>query len=302
VVNRRIRKVIRSRPTVEGAGVHLRRAIGTGEVNEFDPFLLLDDFRSHDPRCYQKGFPWHPHRGIETITYVLQGAVEHGDSMGNVGAIAAGDVQWMTAGSGIIHQEMPKGNEAGHMGGFQLWANLPSSHKMMDPRYRGLKASQIPVISPVEGVTVRIICGEIEGTKGPVTDIVTDPEYLDVSVDADSQFIHPTKPDHTVFAYVIDGEGRFCQEGDSFTYQVQGENYFDMERRTTIVNNTLVSFDKGDQVVISAEKKTLRFLLISGKPIGEPVAWYGPIVMNTQEELRTAFDEYDKGTFIKYRG
>lgn len=287
---------------MEGAGVHLRRAIGTGEINEFDPFLLLDDFRSDNPRYYLKGFPWHPHRGIETITYVLRGMVEHGDSLGNTGVIAEGDIQWMTAGSGIIHQEMPKGDNSGYMGGFQLWANLPASYKMMDPRYRGLSARQIPVILPATGVTVRIICGELEGTKGPVTDIVTDPEYFDVSLDPDSQFIHPTKPDYTVFAYVIEGEGYFCQERNPFTYQMQGENYFDMERKSTIVNNSLVSFDKGDQVVVATANKAVRFLLISGKPIGEPVAWYGPIVMNTQEELRTAFDEYGRGTFIKYHG
>lgn len=302
VITRKIRKVMRSRPTVEGAGVHLRRAIGASEINEFDPFLLLDDFRSDNPKCYIKGFPWHPHRGIETITYVLRGTVEHGDSLENKGVIAQGDVQWMTAGSGIIHQEMPKGDDSGHMGGFQLWANLPASHKMMDPRYRGLTASQIPAVSVASGVTARIISGELDGTKGPVTDIVTDPEYLDVSVDAGSQFIHPTKPDHTVFAYVIEGEGYFCQDRNPFTYQMQGENYFDMERRSIIVSNSIVSFDKGDQVTVSTEDKAVRFLLISGKPIGEPVAWYGPIVMNTREELRVAFDEYNKGTFIKYRG
>ena len=191
--NRKIRKVIRSKPTIEGAGVHLKRAFGFGEVPELDPFLLLDDFRSNDPRHYIKGFPWHPHRGIETITYVLGGRVEHGDSMGNEGVISVGDVQWMTAGSGIIHQEMPKGDEKGHMGGFQLWANLPASHKMMEPRYRGLTRDEIPEVSTAGGVTVRIICGEVKGTKGPVRDIVTDPEYLDVTIPAHSEFIHPAR-------------------------------------------------------------------------------------------------------------
>lgn len=285
---------------MEGAGVHLRRAIGAGELNEFDPFLLLDDFRSDNPRYYLKGFPWHPHRGIETITYVIQGKVEHGDSLGNEGVIAEGGIQWMTAGSGIIHQEMPKGDGSGYMGGFQLWANLPASHKMMDPRYRGLSANQIPEVSAGNGVNVRIICGEIKGTKGPVSDIVTDPEYLDVVIAPHSEFIHPTKPGHTVFAYVIEGEGYFSRERDPFTYEMAGENYFDMERKPTIANSSLVSFDEGDQVAVSTEVKSVRFLLISGKPIGEPVAWYGPIVMNTQQELQTAFDEYRKGTFLKY--
>jgi redox-sensitive bicupin YhaK (pirin superfamily) len=227
---RKIRKVMRSKPTIEGAGVHLRRAFGGSEVPEFDPFLLLDDFRSDDPRHYLKGFPWHPHRGIETITYVLQGSVEHGDSMGNKGVIDVGDVQWMTAGSGIIHQEMPKGDQSGRMGGFQLWANLPASHKMMDPRYRGLTRDRIPEVSLGNGVKIRIICGQIEGVKGPVADIVTDPEYLDVTVPVHTEFIHQTRPGHTVFAYVIEGEGYFCFDLDPFTYEMEGANYFDMDR------------------------------------------------------------------------
>ena len=256
---RKIRKVMRSKPTIEGAGVHLRRAFGASEVPEFDPFLLLDDFRSDDPRHYLKGFPWHPHRGIETITYVLQGNVEHGDSMGNKGVIGAGDVQWMTAGSGIIHQEMPKGDEAGRMGGFQLWANLPASHKMMDPRYRGLTQEQIPEVSLGSGVTIRVICGRIEGVQGPVTDIVTDPEYLDVTLPVHAEFTHRTRPGHTVFAYVIEGEGYFCHEKDPFTYEMEGANYFDMDRKPTIGNNSLVVFDDGEEVVVSteAEKRAL---------------------------------------------
>ena len=300
--SRKIRKVIRSKPTIEGAGVHLKRAFGFSEVPELDPFLLLDDFRSNDPRYYLKGFPWHPHRGIETITYVLGGRVEHGDSMGNEGVIGVGDVQWMTAGSGIIHQEMPKGDEKGYMGGFQLWANLPASHKMMTPRYRGLTRDEIPEVSTGRSVTVRVICGEVKGTKGPVRDIVTDPEYLDVNLPAHSEFIHPAKQGHTAFAYVIAGEGIFCQEKDPFTYEMEGANYFDMERKPFLGNNSLVVFDDGDQVVVSTESESVRFLLVSGKPIGEPVAWYGPIVMNTQEELQVAFDEYRKGTFIKHGG
>jgi redox-sensitive bicupin YhaK (pirin superfamily) len=299
--NRKIRKVIKSKPTIEGAGVHLKRAFAFGEVPAFDPFLLLDDFRSNNPRYYLNGFPWHPHRGIETITYVLRGKVEHGDSMGNKGVIGSGDVQWMTAGSGIIHQEMPKGDEAGHMGGFQLWANLPASHKMMDPRYRDVKSNQIPAISAGNGVTIKIICGQVEGTQGPVQDIVTDPEYLDLTVPAGTEFIHPTKLGHTAFAYIIEGKARFCQEKNPFAYEVEGANYFDIQRNPFLTNENLVLFGDGEQIVVSTEDEPVRFLLMSGKPIGEPVAWYGPIVMNTQQELEIAFEEYSNGTFIKYK-
>ncbi len=299
--NRKIRKVIKSKPTIEGAGVHLKRAFGFSETPALDPFLLLDDFRSDNPRYYINGFPWHPHRGIETITYVLRGNVEHGDSMGNIGVISSGDVQWMTAGSGIIHQEMPKGDEAGYMGGFQLWANLPASRKMMDPRYRDVKSNQIPKISTGNGITIRIICGEVEGTRGPVQDIVTDPEYLDVTIPADREFIHPTKLGHTVFAYVIEGKAWFCREKNPFTYEVEGVNYFDIQRNPLVTNENLVLFDDGEQIVVSTEDEPVRFLLISGKPIGEPVAWYGPIVMNTQQELQIAFEEYSNGIFIKYK-
>jgi redox-sensitive bicupin YhaK (pirin superfamily) len=297
--NRRIRKVIKSKPTIEGAGVHLKRAFGFSEVPSMDPFLLLDDFRSDDPRHYLKGFPWHPHRGIETITYVLGGKVEHGDSMGNRGVIGPGDVQWMTAGSGIIHQEMPQGDQKGYMGGFQLWANLPASHKMMDPRYRDVKSHQIPEISAENGVTIRIICGQVQGTKGPVRDIITDPEYLDVTVPLGTEFVHLTKPGHKVLAYVTEGKAYFCQEKKPFAYEVEGANYFDIQRNSFMTRGNLVLFDDGEQIVVSTEAEPVRFLLISGKPIGEPVAWYGPIVMNTREELRIAFEEYDNGTFIK---
>ena len=298
--NRKIRKIIKSQPTIEGAGVHLKRAFAFREVPAFDPFLLLDDFRSDNPRHYINGFPWHPHRGIETITYVLRGKVEHGDSMGNKGVIGAGEVQWMTAGSGIIHQEMPKGDEIGHMSGFQLWANLPASHKMMAPRYRDVKSQQIPEISTKNGTAIKVICGKVRGTQGPVRDIVTDPEYLDVTVPAGTEFIHPTNPGHTVFAYVIEGRARFCREEDPFTYEVEGVNYFDMQRDPFLSNGSLVLFDDGEQIVVSAEDEPVRFLLMSGKPIGEPVAWYGPIVMNSREELQVAFDEYRNGTFIKH--
>ena len=296
---RPVKRIVQSQPTIEGAGVRLYRAFGFGDTAETDPFLLLDDFRNDRPGDYLAGFPWHPHRGIETITYVLAGTVEHCDSMGNSGVIGPGDVQWMTAGSGIIHQEMPKGDESDRMGGFQLWANLPASHKMMDPRYRGLTKKEIPEVSIGKGIAVKVICGKVENTRGPVTDIVTDPECLDVTIPAHSEFVHPTKAGHTVFAYVIEGEGIFCKEKDPFTYEMEGANYFDMERGPLIGNTSLVVFDDGEQVTVSTEEKSVRFLLVSGEPIGEPVAWYGPIVMNTREELQIAFDEYQRGTFIK---
>jgi hypothetical protein len=267
----------------------------------FDPFLLLDDFRSDNPEHYVKGFPWHPHRGIETITYVIAGNVEHGDSLGNKGVIGPGDVQWMTAGSGIIHQEMPKGDDNGRMYGFQLWANLPSKDKMMDPRYRDVQKKQIPEVTLPDATVVKIIAGEIAGERGPVRDVVTDPEYLDVMVPPHSEFRHRTKLGHTVLAYVTDGKGYFCQEKKCFSYEMQGKNYFDMSPDPFVGNRAVVLFDDGDEIVVSTEDKKIRFLLISGKPLGEPIAWYGPIVMNTQEELQTAFEEYSQGMFIKYK-
>ena len=301
-VIRKIKTVSKSQSTVEGAGVHLKRAFGYYQVPQFDPFLMLDDFRSDDPAKYLPGFPWHPHRGIETITYLFEGSVEHGDSLGNRGVIRSGDVQWMTAGSGIIHQEMPKGDRAGRMGGFQLWANLPASQKMMEPRYRDIRQEQIPEISIEGGVKVRIICGEVKGVRGPVHDIVIDPEYLDVTVPALAKFTHPVKRGHTAFGYVIEGKGYFDDEQDAFAHEVVGKNYFDLNRECFCGNETLVLYEDGDHVSISAKDEPLRFLLVSGKPIGEPVAWYGPIVMNTREELRLAFEEYQNGTFIKHGG
>ncbi len=298
---RKIKTVFESMPTIEGAGVHLNRAFGYYQAPQFDPFLLLDDFRSDDPSKYIRGFPWHPHRGIETITYVIEGNVEHGDSMGNKGNITVGDVQWMTAGSGIIHQEMPKGDKSGRMGGFQLWANLPASMKMMEPRYRDVRSEQIPEAALDGGVKVKIICGEVNGVRGPVHDIVTDPEYLDVSVPAGLTFNHPIKKGHTSFAYVIDGKGYFDDELDAFTHEVVGRNYFDLDRECICGANDLILYADGERVSITAEDSVLRFLLISGRPISEPIAWYGPIVMNTQEELRTAFDEFEKGKFIKHK-
>jgi redox-sensitive bicupin YhaK (pirin superfamily) len=298
---RKIRKLFKSKPTIEGAGVHLRRAFGFGEVPLFDPFLLLDDFRSGASHQYIKGFPWHPHRGIETITYMLDGHVEHGDSMGNQGIIDPGDVQWMTAGNGIIHQEMPKGDKKGAMGGFQLWANLPATNKMMDPRYRDVKSIQIPEITVDGGTKVKIVSGKIGNVEGPVKDIVIEPEYLDITIPAKSQYRHPTKLGHTVFAYVIDGKGYFCGEKNPFAYEIESANYFDIERNPFAVDGNLVLFGDGELVTISTDDSPVRFLLISGKPIKEPVAWYGPIVMNTQEELEIAFKEYNKGTFIKHK-
>ncbi|MFX1267773.1 MAG: pirin family protein [Promethearchaeota archaeon] len=275
---------MKSRPTLEGAGVRLKRAFGYADPS-LDPFLLLDDFHSDDPNDYIAGFPWHPHRGIETITYMLHGKVEHGDSLGNGGIIEAGDVQWMTAGSGIIHQEMPKKNEEDLLlAGFQLWANLPASHKMMDPRYRDIKKEEIPEIDFDDGVKVKIICGEVNGTKGPVQDIITEPEYLDVSIEPNSKFSHPVKEGNNLIAYIIEGEA-----------------YFDEDNENLVGVENLVIYKDGDQVLIRTTSNNVRFLLISGKPIKEPVAWRGPIVMNTDEELRIAFREYQNGTFIKHK-
>ncbi len=281
---REVRVTLKSRSTMEGAGVRLKRAFGYADPS-LDPFLLLDDFHSNDPNDYLAGFPWHPHRGIETITYMLHGQIEHGDSMDNSGVIGAGNVQWMTAGSGIIHQEMPKKNENDPvLAGFQLWANLPSSHKMMDPRYRDIIKEQIPEVIVNDSVRVKIICGEVNGVKGPVQDIVTDPEYLDVSIEPNSVFKHAIDNTYNVFAYIIEGEATFNPTKD----EIVGTEH-------------LVIFKEGDEVLIQTKDKSVRFLLISGKPIGEPVAWRGPIVMNSEEELRIAFDEYNKGTFIKHK-
>ena len=269
---------------MEGAGVRLKRVFGHPEVPLVDPFLLLDHFGSSNPDDYMAGFPWHPHRGIETVTYMLNGSVEHGDSIGNAGVINSGDVQWMTAGNGIIHQEMPKWYE-GRMEGFQLWTNLPAADKMMNPRYRDIKHSEIPEVTIGPGSTIKVICGEVKGVKGPARDIVVDPEYLDVTLAPATEFTHHVTNGYKVFAYIIEGHG-----------------YFEPEQKTTIATEHLVIFEDGEQVTIKSCESRLRFLLISGKPIGEPVAWYGPIVMNTQQELEIAFQEYRRGTFIKYRG
>jgi redox-sensitive bicupin YhaK (pirin superfamily) len=277
---RRVRKVVKSQATIEGAGVHLHRAIGLGEPEEYDPFLLLDDFRSDTPAHYAKGFPWHPHRGMETITYVLAGDVEHRDSLGNRGSIGTGDVQWMSAGSGIIHQEMPKGDARGAMYGFQLWANLPAANKMAPPRYRGITSAEIPVVTDEGGAIVKVVAGRVGNVEGPVRDVATRPEYLDVTVPAQKTFTHRTPRDHTVFAYVFEGHGVFGGDRE-------------------VGDRHLVSFEKGDVVTVSAKAVAVRFLLVSGRPIGEPIAWRGPIVMNTDDELRVAFEELDNDTFIK---
>lgn len=299
IIQRAIKKAWKSEPTMEGAGVHLKRAFGFAELPLLDPFLLLDDFRSENPKDYLNGFPWHPHRGMETITYVLDGDVEHGDSMGNKGLIAAGDIQWMTAGSGIVHQEMPKGNRKGQMFGFQLWANLPSQAKMMAPRYQDIKSKEIPIVTTADGTKVRVICGVFDGTKGPVQDIMTNPEYLDVEMPAGKSFTHAVPAGHTVFAYVIEGEAFFDGSRAPFAHDAAGVNYFDMKPPCSCGDGTLVLFGEGNHVVINTDKSGVRFLLISGKPLNEPIAWYGPIVMNTHEELRTAFREYQDGTFVK---
>lgn len=284
-IGRDVSRAWTGQPTIEGAGVHLRRAFPGRGAPELDPFLLLDCFHSSNRKDYEKGFPWHPHRGMETITYVLDGDVEHGDSLGNKGLISSGDVQWMTAGSGIIHQEMPKGSSSGDMWGFQLWSNLPRSGKMMDPRYQEVKNAQIPTVKTADGASVRIVAGEVEGTQGPVKDIMSNPQFLDVALPAGKTFERAVDPGHTVFAYVIEGEG-----------------FFDAEKSRRYQTDSIVHFGPGDRVHVTAsDTKNVRFLLVSGKPLGEPVAWHGPIVMNTQDELVTAFEELDRGTFVKVK-
>jgi redox-sensitive bicupin YhaK (pirin superfamily) len=297
---RAIKRLIKAKPTIEGAGVHLRRAFGFGNTQDFDPFLLLDDFRNDKPEDYLAGFPWHPHRGIETITYILSGNVEHGDSLGNQGVLAAGDVQWMTAGSGIIHQEMPRGDRDGKMHGFQLWANLPSSLKMTAPRYQDVQSTDIPEVVDDDGTKIRVICGSIWGATGPVDGIAAEPEYLDVSVPPGKRKILPVETTRHAFAYVFAGSGRFCNASAPLDVPTEGVGWSDTSLSEEADNRSLVLFDRGDEVSIQAGEKGIRFLLVSGKPIEEPVAWYGPIVMNTQEQLRQAFAEYKAGTFLKH--
>jgi quercetin 2,3-dioxygenase len=298
---RPIKRIAQSTPTIEGAGVKLRRAFGFGTTSEFDPFLLLDDFRNENPDDYRAGFPWHPHRGIETITYVLAGTVEHGDSLGNKGRMGAGDVQWMTAGSGILHQEMPQGDAQGRMHGFQLWANLPSSLKMTAPRYQDIPAIEIPEVVEDDGTRVRVICGDFWGKRGPVDGIASEPRYLDVFVPPNQRKTLPVELGRHAFAYVFEGSGTFTDASKPFGVltekdTAQGEAL--VRERTG--NRSLVVFDSGDEVTVQAGDEGIRFLLVSGKPIEEPVAWYGPIVMNTQAELQQAVAELRNGTFIKH--
>jgi quercetin 2,3-dioxygenase len=295
---RPVKRLVKSKPTLEGAGVRLRRAFGFGNTSDFDPFLLLDDFRNDRPEDYVAGFPWHPHRGIETITYVLAGTVEHGDSMGNRGVIAAGDVQWMTAGRGIIHQEMPRGDPDGRMHGFQLWGNLPSSLKMTAPRYQEVKAVNIPLITDDDETRIRVVCGSFFGATGPVTGIAADPIYLDVSVPAGKRKILPVETTRHAFAYVFAGSGKFCNASGPLAVPTEGVGWADTALPAGAENHSLVLFDSGDEVTVQAGDEGIRFLLVSGKPIREPIAWYGPIVMNTQEELRQAFEELERGTFL----
>jgi quercetin 2,3-dioxygenase len=299
---RPVKGVIESTPTLEGAGVRLRRAFGFGDTDEFDPFLLLDDFRNDNPEAYLAGFPWHPHRGIETITYVLAGSVEHGDSLGNRGALGAGDVQWMTAGSGILHQEMPKGDPQGRMHGFQLWANLPAALKMTNPRYQDIAAKDIPEVTDDDGTTVRVVCGDFRGVRGPVAGIAADPRYLDVSVPPGRRKTLRVELDRHAFAYVFAGSGSFL---DSSTPQVVPTEKVgaggEAQGLDAVSNRSLVLFDRGDEITVQAGAGGIRFLLVSGRPLREPVAWRGPIVMNTQEELRQAFGELRAGTFIRHR-
>ncbi len=295
---RPVKQIFQSRPTLEGAGVHLRRAFGFGNTSDFDPFLLLDDFRNDTPADYLAGFPWHPHRGIETITYVLAGTVEHGDSMGNRGVISAGDVQWMTAGRGIIHQEMPKGDRTGRMHGFQLWANLPSSLKMTAPRYQEVKGAEIPVVTDDDGTQARIVCGKFWGKTGPVDGIAAEPLYIDVSVPPRKRKLLPIPTTDHTFAYVFAGSGKFQNASGPLAVPTERVGRTEAAASGEAENRSLVLFDTGEEIAVETREEGIRFLLVAGRPLQEPVAWYGPIVMNTQEELRRAFEELERGTFL----
>lgn len=296
---RPVRQIIESQPAIEGAGVKLRRAFGFGRTNEFDPFLLFDDFRNERPADYLAGFPWHPHRGIETITYVLTGTVEHGDSLGNRGSLGAGDVQWMTAGSGIMHQEMPRGDAQGRMHGFQLWANLPSSLKMTTPRYQDIASAHIPEVVEDDGTRVRVVCGEFWGQRGPVDGIAAEPYYLDVWVPPNVRRSFPVDTRRNAFAYIFEGSGAFRDASSPFGVLTEKSGPIETVEREMTGNRSLVLFDAGDEVTVRAGPEGIRFLLVSGQPLKEPVAWYGPIVMNTEEELYQAVQELREGTFIR---
>lgn len=291
----------KAQPTMEGAGVHLHRVFGFEDPSLTDPFLMMDDFRNDDPRLYSKGFPWHPHRGIETITYVLDGQVEHADSLGNRGMLGAGSVQWMTAGSGIVHQEMPSGNAKGQMHGFQLWANLPSSLKMTAPRYQDITAGDIPVEGDEDGTVIKVIIGSFWGKTGPVDGIAANPMLLDVSVPAGRRKVLPVDTRANALAYVFAGSGTFRDASEPFGIKVEKEyRGQELNIRDMTGNRTLVRFGSGDEVTVQAGDEGIRFLLMTGRPIQEPVAWHGPIVMNTRDELHQAFRELNNGTFIKH--
>ena len=296
---RPVRRIAQSRPTLEGAGVRLRRAFGFGSTSDTDPFLLFDDFRNDRPEDYRAGFPWHPHRGIDSITYVLAGSVNHGDSLGNSGSLGAGDVQWMTAGRGILHQEMPQGDPAGRMHGFQLWANLPASLKMTTPRYQDVTSDAIPEITDDDGTKVRVIIGTFWGKRGPVEGIAADPRYLDVWVPPGKRKTLPVEIANTAFAYVFEGDGRFRDASGPQPVMTERTDGSNAQELMDAGDRSLVLFDRGDEVTVQAGDHGIRFLLVSGKPLQEPVAWYGPIVMNTEDELRHAYDELRRGTFIK---
>ena len=298
---RPVKRIVQSQPTIEGAGVRLRRAFGFGNTGEFDPFLLLDDFRNENPEDYLAGFPWHPHRGIETITYVLAGEVSHGDSLGNRGLLGAGDVQWMTAGSGILHQEMPHGDRKGRMHGFQLWANLPSSLKMTAPRYQDIVANEIPEVTDDDGTVVRVVCGEFGGKSGPVDGVAANPRYLDVWVPPGKRKSLPVETTRHAFAYVFEGAGMFRDASRPMPVKTDRVGMAGGEVLELTGNRSLVLFDRGDEVTVQAGDAGIRFLMISGQPLEEPVAWRGPIVMNTDEELQQAYAELRDGTFIKER-
>jgi quercetin 2,3-dioxygenase len=297
---RPVKSVRPTKATLEGAGVRLQRAFGFGDTTEFDPFLLFDDFRNDNPDDFLAGFPWHPHRGIETITYVLAGSVTHGDSLGNRGSLGAGDVQWMTAGSGIMHQEMPQGDAQGRMHGFQLWANLPASLKMTRPRYQDITAADIPEIVDDDGTTVRVVCGEFWGKRGPVEGVAADPRYLDVFVPPGKRKRLAVERTRHAFAYVFAGSGTFRDASDPrpVTNELDASTPLGA-RPSNVGNRSLILFDAGDEITVQAGDQGIRFLLISGKPIEEPVAWYGPIVMNTKAELQQAMSDLRDGTFIK---
>jgi len=289
-------------PTREGAGVNLHRAFGFGDTDLTDPFLLFDDFRGDRPEDYIAGFPWHPHRGIETVTYVLAGTVDHGDSLGNSGRLESGSIQWMTAGSGIIHQEMPTGDELGRMHGFQLWANLPRELKMTDPRYQDIPSTEVTVRSEDDGTIIRVLCGEFGGLSGPVDGIAAAPRYLDVTIPPGKTRTLRMDIESNAFAYIFEGTGAFRGASEPGPVPYELDEGVIALKPVEVDNRSLVLFDSGDELRVTAGDDGLRFLLVSGRPIREPVAWYGPIVMNTQSELETAFREYQDGTFLRKRG